>query len=257
MHDGESLTLSSQKSERASSLLDASYIAFFDAVKRTIMSKNDVPVKKKRKRGRPSLQKQIDFTKVLEVATDIFSNKGFEGARVSEIAEKAGYTKSLMNYHFGNKELLWKRSVSLLRDKLINRFLEIQGYFKDLKGIDAIKAYVRQFIYFSAEHPEFYKLVFHEMCTKTERADWLIENILKPIHVIPEKNSSLNEKGEVEIEGYPLPNFESLMIGCANVFFIHAYQMEKMYGKDPFKKEEIEKHADIVIELLFAKFDKN
>jgi len=52
--------------------------------------------------------------------------------------------------------------------------------FKDLEGLAALKAYTRQLIYFCAEHPEYYKLVFHEMCTKTERATWFIENITLP-----------------------------------------------------------------------------
>jgi hypothetical protein len=30
--------------------------------------------------------------------------------------------------------------------------------------------------------------------------------------------------------------------------------MESMYGINPFEKKEIEKHADIVIDILFAKF---
>ena len=51
--------------------------------------------------------------------------------------------------------------------------------------------------------------------------------------------------------GFPIANMLSITVGAANVFFIHNYHLEKMYGVNPFDKEEIVKHADIVIEMLF------
>lgn len=210
-----------------------------------------------RRPGRPSTKKQIDITRVLEISIQSFSNLGFDGTQMKTIADEAGYSKSLMNYHFGNKENLWKQSILHLGSKLKQRLEEVHSYFKDLNGLAAVKAYTRQFIYFSAEHPELYKLVFHEMCTKTDRASWLMDNILKPIHTQFEMESkALDTEGELVFKDLPVANFSSIMIGAANVFFIHAFQMEKMYGIDPNKKSEIEKHADIVIDLLFAKFQQ-
>lgn len=208
----------------------------------------------KKKRGRPIGSKQIDKIAILNIAIQEFANKGFDGVRQRDIAEKANITNSLMNYHFDSKEDLWKQAISQLGEKLKQRYAEIQGYFKDLEGVAALKAYTRQFIYFSAEHPEFYKVVFHEMCTQTERADWLVDTILSPLHQMF-GGVTANPKSEMEgFKGYPIANISSIIIGAANVFFIHAFQMKKMYATDAFKKAEIEKHADIVIELLFAKF---
>ena len=208
----------------------------------------------KKKRGRPVGSKQIDKVAILNIAIQEFANKGFDGVRQRDIAKKASITNSLMNYHFENKEDLWQQAVLQLGEKLKKRLLEVQGYFKDLEGIAALKAYTRQFIYFSAKHPEFYKVVFHEMCTQTERADWLIDTMLSPLHQMFGGVTS-NSKSEIEeFKGYPIANISSIIIGAANVFFIHAFQMKKMYGTNPFEKETIEKHADIVIELLFAKF---
>ena len=208
----------------------------------------------KKKRGRPFADKQIDKIRLLEIAVEEFANHGFAGTKQQIIAQKAGITNSLMNYHFEDKEDLWKQAVTQLGGKLTQRFIEVGTYFKDLEGISALKAYARQFIYFSAEHPAFYKIVFHEMCTQTERADWMVSNVLTPFHLLFTVASPSAEIPPSTFGGYPIANISSLLIGAANVFFIHAFQMEKMYGVNPFEKEEIEKHADIVIELLFAKF---
>src|ERR1035438_1014944 len=45
---------------------------------------------------------------LLTAALDEFSRKGFAGARVAEIAERAGVNKQLINYYFGSKEGLYQ-----------------------------------------------------------------------------------------------------------------------------------------------------
>ena len=45
----------------------------------------------------------------------------------------------------------------------------------------------------------------------------------------------------------------AILLGAANTFFIHSFQMEHMYGINPFDEAEIEKHADIVIDLIYAR----
>jgi len=45
---------------------------------------------------------------ILEAAESVFLEKGFGAAAVSEIAQRAGVTKSLIHHHFGSKEKLWE-----------------------------------------------------------------------------------------------------------------------------------------------------
>jgi AcrR family transcriptional regulator len=46
--------------------------------------------------------------RILDAATEEFSAKGFAGARVSEIAERAGVNQQLIAYYFGGKEGLYR-----------------------------------------------------------------------------------------------------------------------------------------------------
>jgi len=46
--------------------------------------------------------------KILAAAESIFLEKGFEGASINHIADKAGINKSLIYHHFESKENLWK-----------------------------------------------------------------------------------------------------------------------------------------------------
>lgn len=211
-------------------------------------------ITKKRKRGRPSSKKEIDLAKVLEIAIKSFANNGFAGTSMNTIAKEAGYTKAVLHYHFDNKENLWKEAVLHLDKKLIQRYEEIRGYFKDLEGLALMKAYTRQYIYFCAEHPEYFKLVFHEMCTKTERATWLLEEILpNALNLYIGENKKIKDD-KLIFKGYPVANISAILFGAANTFFINAFQMEQMFGVNPFEKAEIEKHADIVIDLLYSRY---
>lgn len=45
---------------------------------------------------------------LLEAARDVFAEKGFAGARVQDIADRAGVNKQLIAYHFGGKEGLYR-----------------------------------------------------------------------------------------------------------------------------------------------------
>lgn len=214
----------------------------------------EVEEKVKKKRGRPVANKQIDKVAILDIAIHEFAVNGFDGTRQKEIAQKANISSSLMNYHFKSKEDLWRQAVIQFADKLRERIEETQRFLKDLKGLAALKAFTRQFIYFSAEHPDFYKIIFHEMCTKTERAKWLIQNTLAPLHEIFDRACATEKDGKKVFEGIPIANLSSIIVGATNTFFIHSFQMEEMYDVNSFDPTEIEQHADIVIDLVFAKF---
>lgn len=211
----------------------------------------------KRGRGRPSSKQKMDFDKIFEVAANLFAKHGFEGTKMSAIAEEVGYNKSLMNYHFkGGKEELWKKTVTKIALTLYQRVQEIEGYFKDLHGLPLMKALNRQFIYFSAEHPAFFKIVFHEMCAQTDRTKWLLDTILQPMHEVYEQGILAAKKDSGLLEGIAPAHIASLIIGTANIFFSHAYQIKHQYGINSFDKKEVERYADFVNETIFARFNQ-
>lgn len=60
---------------------------------------------------------------LLEAALDEFAAKGYAGARVQDIADRAGVNKQLISYHFGGKEGLYC--------ELGRRWLEREAEFND------------------------------------------------------------------------------------------------------------------------------
>ena len=62
---------------------------------------------------------------ILEAAVMLFSEKGYAGSGIRELAERAGVTKSLLYYHFKNKE-------EILHQLILNVFEEMDGLFKNV-----------------------------------------------------------------------------------------------------------------------------
>jgi AcrR family transcriptional regulator len=54
-------------------------------------------------------KKQITESVILEAARQVFSEKGLSGARMQEIADRAGINKALLHYYFRSKEKLFER----------------------------------------------------------------------------------------------------------------------------------------------------
>ena len=49
---------------------------------------------------------------ILEAARKVFMRKGFDGARMQEIADEASINKALLHYYFRSKEQLFQRIFS-------------------------------------------------------------------------------------------------------------------------------------------------
>ncbi len=50
-------------------------------------------------------------TALLSAARYVFAEKGYEGTTVKELADRAGVNVSLVSYHFGGKEGLYKECI--------------------------------------------------------------------------------------------------------------------------------------------------
>ncbi len=82
--------------------------------------------------------------KILRAAMQAFSEKGFNGVSVDEIAKRAGVKKALIYYYFPSKDKIfkevWDRSLGELEKHLFDEIENEKSYIKKLKGF--LKAYI-------------------------------------------------------------------------------------------------------------------
>lgn len=205
----------------------------------------------KRNPGRPFDKQSADLDSIRRYAIKEFAKQGFGGVSVNALAKKVGVADSLLHYHFGSKLELWKSCLELVAYEIREKFANLEKISSDLNGIDRIKLFNKQLVYVSAEFPEFQQIVVHEVFSESERSEWLISELLKPIYMFFESILK-EEQRKGSIKCIPSANLTSFIIGSITTLFSRSYQMKKLYGIDAFSQEEVEKHADLMNDLIIA-----
>ena len=110
--------------------------------------------------GGRSARAEATRQRILEAALAEFSAKGLAGARVDEIAERAGANKRMLYAHFGSKEELWL--VVLEGAYAAKRAEERAVEVADLPPLEAMRRLVQFNLRYTAAHPEFVALLNQE-----------------------------------------------------------------------------------------------
>ncbi len=186
---------------------------------------------------------------ILEAALDLFSERSFDGATTRVIAERAGVTQPLLNYHFAGKEELWRAAVADLFDRLR---ASMQERISGLRGVDEItvaKLMVRHFVEFSAGNPQLHRIIMQESKQPGPRLDWLVDTHVRPLY---EDAIALFDRLAARGELAPIApaHLYYLLTGAGATVFVMAPECERLTGVNPFAPEFVSAHADLVVDLL-------
>lgn len=73
--------------------------------------------------------------KILDVALELFAQKGFEGTSTREICKKAGVNISLISYYFGGKTELYQKIVDRIVSDIIVHFTDKVDFEVDFDSL--------------------------------------------------------------------------------------------------------------------------
>lgn len=105
--------------------------------------------------------------KILDAAGDIFHNKGFDGARMQEIAHHAGINKGLLHYYFRTKDALFEAIFGVALKQVIARILDILE--QELALEEKIDRMVDQYLSMLMINPNLPRFVLNELNKNPER----------------------------------------------------------------------------------------
>ncbi len=104
--------------------------------------------------------------KILQAARQVFLSKGYEGARMQEIADSAGINKALLHYYFRKKENLF---VEIIKQALGDFFPKITNiWVKDIPFDDRVRQFIVNYISFSLENPDLPRFFINVLYQKPE-----------------------------------------------------------------------------------------
>jgi len=111
---------------------------------------------------------------ILDAAKNVFQTKGMDGARMQEIADKAGINKAMLHYYYRSKQLLFeavfKNAFSLLAPQL-NAILNDDSTIEE-----KVKKFTSNYISFIIKHPYLPNFIIQELNRNPEFILKLKEN---------------------------------------------------------------------------------
>jgi TetR/AcrR family transcriptional regulator len=198
---------------------------------------------------RPSADPTRD--RILAAAVDLFAERSFDGATTREIAARAGVTQPLLNYHYRSKDELWRAAVDSLFEALVSSATE---HLQELRGVDELtsaKLRVREFVTFSARHPQLHRIITQESKADSARMDYLVEHHVRPLY-----ESTVKLFEHLVRDGVVPPiapaHLYYILTGAGPTMFVLAPECRRLTGLDPESDAVIEAHADAVCTLLFG-----
>jgi len=99
--------------------------------------------------------------KILEAAELVFQEKGYSGARMREIAERAGTNKGLLHYYFKTKDKLFEAIFSVAFNRLLSKIRAVLEL--DMPLDEKIDLVVDQYMGLLLKNPGLPRFVLHEL----------------------------------------------------------------------------------------------
>jgi AcrR family transcriptional regulator len=142
--------------------------------------------------------------RILEAAKQVFMENGLDGARMQDIADKAGINKALLHYYFRSKEKLFEMIFMEEARKFMPKVASIM--MSELSLFEKVEKFVGEYIDTLLQNPLLPIFILSEINRNPKDAiKKIFGNQRPPIDKIEEHVTKLVKKGVIKpIKGYEL-----------------------------------------------------
>jgi TetR/AcrR family transcriptional regulator len=113
--------------------------------------------------------------RIFEAATEVFVEKGMDGARMQDIANQARINKALLHYYFRTKDLLFEAVFTKLAGKIFSKFAPV--FDENLTLDEKIRFFYREHLEFMKQNPRLPAFILNEINRNPVRIKKIIKNI--------------------------------------------------------------------------------
>lgn len=199
-------------------------------------------------------QREQTRQRILDAAVERFARSGFDAASLSDIAQQAGVTKALVQYHFATKEQLWRDAAKHLWDER-NSFLRgALAEFCDREPTEKLRRGFTALVEFTRANPQWLWFMFHESAAGGERLQWLIDHCLQDDFPMGEQFVRQFQQQGLIREGSPL-HLLHLISGALTYNLLVAPLTLRVTGTDLSSEESIAHQVSLLQTLLAPQDD--
>jgi len=181
---------------------------------------------------------------ILIAAREVFITKGFEGARMREIADRAGINKALLHYYFRSKDKLFE---AIFSEVAVHLFPAIKQVLEAELGVkEKITFFVKVYLKELTESPFIPAFVLNTLNTDPNRfLTYFKKSGINPV-VLQEQIDQEAEQGLIRVvkAEHLIVNIVALCIFP----FIARTIVQNMFGKDDeeYKQYLEERETEII-----------
>ena len=207
--------------------------------------------KQKNNAGRPTKNRSNGSRKIKKAALYEFARGGFQGTRISQIAETAGVARPLIQHHFSGKEDLWKKAVSENYEEFINSLKIAKENFIEDDSEKNILLLSETLVKFASENPFLIRIITDETRQNSYRATWIRKRYLLPVHNFATSliESMMSKSSQKKIN-ITQANLIPVIFGALNFPFIDSDTISDVYSVDVYSKKYIQEHTNIIFKLI-------
>lgn len=186
--------------------------------------------------------------KIMQAALKLFSENGFEGCSIREIAMNAGVTHQKITYHFQTKENLFVTVLENAFKDLLSMSAAMIFNPEQQHPIEQFKKHLKKVAVYFFQNPEFIKIIYQESLNDSPRMDKIKPMILAYKNNVTKELVYLREYGfgtNITIEQLIL-----IFSGSFQAQFIHPYMHPSIRQKKAMKKKEIDDYIEALCLVL-------
>jgi AcrR family transcriptional regulator len=185
--------------------------------------------------------------RILVNARREFAERGFDGARLADIAREAGLSHPTLLYHYNSKADLYRAVIeSAVLDWAAETEAAVSGA---LEGFDQVVSIIDAGFAFFATHGDFARILRREALEGGERLDAAITDWLRPfLHRAVDFLEREMEAGRLRRHD-PLELMQ-ICYGAVFTFFSDAGFRARLLDSDPLSPDALAGHRDALTRLL-------
>ena len=193
--------------------------------------------------------------RIKEAAKEIFHRRGFDGARMQDIADEARINKAMLHYYFRSKDHLFEAVFKEAAMKLFPVIISIIE--SDLDVDEKIKRLIHNYIDFISANPYVPGFVLHELTQNPERMKQFVANnvFMRPQKFFAQIQDGVDSGKFIPIE--PLQLMVTIVASC--IFpFVAKPMLHTLFGLDQdgfgaFIEQRKEQMTQFILNGLYKK----
>ncbi|MCW6530774.1 TetR/AcrR family transcriptional regulator [Sphingomonas lycopersici] len=206
---------------------------------------------RRRKTSRREQQRSVDTRKaILDAALAEFAERGFDGASVRRIGERAALDYTLITYHFRSKDTLWKACAEYAFEQIEAQWDKAIPPDSTMSPSDRVRTEFRAFLRFTVEHTAFHHFMLRENQGSSPRLAWLVENILRKTRerILPQIEAA---QADGELINADPDMVYYMLIGMTSVLSSLSGELSQTIGFSLSDEAAVERYWNLIERAVF------